>query len=121
LESPLPPEAPLPELPEDSSNAVGRVYRLTPGSGIVSPKIIYQIDPEFTEEARKGKEQGRVVVNLVVGTDGSPQNPRLRCGAPAGLNEKALNAVKQWRFNPSTKDGKPVPVEIDVEVEFRQY
>jgi TonB family protein len=121
LESPQAPDPPLPPMEGISNNADGAVYRASAESGIVGPKVIYQVDPEFSEEARKAKKSGYVTIRLVVGTDGLPHDLRLRCGAEAGLNEKALEAVRQWKFTPGTKDGKPVQIETEVEVEFHLF
>lgn len=121
VESPRPAETPLPQSDEALTTTDGPVYRASPGSGIVGPKVVYQIEPEFSDEARKAKRQGNVTIRLVVGTDGLPRDLRLVCGAEAGLSEKALDSVKQWRFTPGTKDGKPVPVQIEVAVEFKLY
>lgn len=121
LESPRVPEPSLPEPSEALRTLPDGVYRAAPGSGITAPTATYQPDPEFSEEARKAKESGKVVVRLVVGTDGVPQDLQLRCGALPSLNEKAIEAVQQWKFKPGTKDDKPVPVEVDVEVEFKLF
>jgi TonB family protein len=121
LESPQAPDPPLASMEAISNNADGPVYRVSPESGIIGPKVTYQVDPEFSEDARKGKKSGYVAIQMVVGTDGLPRDLRLRCGAEAGLNEKALDAVRQWRFAPGTRDGKPAQVEIEVEVEFHSF
>jgi periplasmic protein TonB len=91
------------------------------GGGVSPPRVIYQIDPEFSEEARKAKYQGTCTLMLVVGTDGRPTNIRVASSLGMGLDEKAIEAVKNWRFEPSQKDGHPVRVEIAVEVEFHLY
>lgn len=120
LDSPRPPEPSLPWNNDSFATPDGTIIMGSP-AGIIGPKATYQIDPEFSEEARKEKQAGSTMIRLVVGTDGLPRDLRLRCGAEAGLNEKALDAVKRWKFTPGTKDGKPVPVEIEVEVEFKLY
>jgi protein TonB len=97
----------------------GGAYRV--GGGVSAPKVIYDPDPEYSEEARKAKYQGTVVLWLVVGPDGKPQQIRVSRSLGMGLDEKAVEAVRQWRFEPSKKDGQPVPVQINVEVNFRLY
>lgn len=91
------------------------------GGGVSAPRVIYQVDPEFSEEARKAKYQGTCTLYLVVDTNGRPRNIRVGSSLGMGLDEKAIEAVKQWRFEPSQKDGHAVPVEIAVEVEFHLY
>jgi periplasmic protein TonB len=91
------------------------------GGGVSPPRVIYQVDPEFSEEARKAKYQGTCTLMLVVDTAGRPTNIRVASSLGMGLDEKAIEAVKNWRFEPSMKDGHPVRVEIAVEVEFHLY
>jgi periplasmic protein TonB len=91
------------------------------GGGVSAPKVIYQPDPEYSEEARKAKFQGTCVLWLVVGPDGKPRDIRVARTLGLGLDEKALEAVKNWRFEPALKDNKPVAVQINVEVTFRLY
>ncbi len=98
----------------------GGLFR--PGVGGVSaPRVIYKPDPEYSEEARKAKYQGTVVLQMVVGADGRTKNPRVQHGLGMGLDEKALEAVRNWKFEPAEKDGKPVAVLISVEVAFRLF
>ena len=86
-----------------------------------APKVLFQADPEYSEEARKAKYQGTCVLWLVVGADGKPRDIRVQRTLGLGLDEKAIEAVKTWRFEPALKDGKPVAVQINVEVSFRLY
>jgi len=76
---------------------------------------------EHSEEARKAKYQGTVVLWLVVDASGRPQQIRVQRALGMGLDEKAIEAVKQWKFDPARKDGQAVPVMINVEVNFRLY
>lgn len=105
--------------PGEGGGVGGGVYHV--GGGVSPPRAIYSPDPEFSEEARKAKYQGTCTLMLVVDTDGRPRNIRVASSLGMGLDEKAIEAVKQWRFEPSMKDGHPVPVEIAVEVEFHLY
>lgn len=91
------------------------------GGGVMAPKIITRVDPEFSEEARKNKYQGVVILRLIIGTDGKPRDISVQRTLGMGLDEKAIEAVKQWRFEPGTKDGQAVPVEVSMEVSFRLY
>jgi TonB family protein len=97
----------------------GGVYRV--GGGISAPTAISSPDPDYTEEARRAKKQGTCVLWLIVDSSGHPRDIRVARGLGFGLDAKALEAVKQWRFQPALKDGKPVDVQISVEVEFHLY
>jgi len=91
------------------------------GEGVSAPRPIYTPEPEFSEEARKAKYQGVVVLNIVVGTDGRVHNPRVVRSLGMGLDEKAIEGVKTWKFDPSKKDGRNVAVEMNIEVAFNLY
>jgi TonB family protein len=91
------------------------------GGGVSAPRPIFSPDPEYSEEARKAKYQGVVVLGLVVGPDGRPRDMKVLRSLGLGLDEKAIEAVKNWRFEPAVKDNKPVSVYISVEVDFRLY
>jgi protein TonB len=95
----------------------GGVYR--PGGGVSAPAILMKVEPEYSEEARKAKFQGTVVLMIVVDEHGMPRNLRVVRPLGLGLDEKALEAVSKWRFKPGMKDGKPVATEATVEVNFR--
>jgi protein TonB len=97
----------------------GGVYKV--GAGISAPQAIDSPDPQYTEEARRTKTQGTCILWLIVDSTGHPQDVRVVRGLGHGLDEKATEAVRQWRFQPAMKDGKPVNVEISVEVEFHLY
>lgn len=91
------------------------------GGMVSGPRAVFAPDPEYTEEARKAKLQGKCVLWLVVGTDGHAHDVRVVHGIGLGLDEKAVEAVKTWKFEPAMKDGKPVAVQINVETTFRLY
>jgi periplasmic protein TonB len=91
------------------------------GGGVSSPQVIYSVEPEFSEEARKAKVAGNVLVNLWVGTDGLPSHVRVIRGVGMGLDEKAREAVMQYRFKPAMENGKPVLVELNIEVNFQIF
>jgi periplasmic protein TonB len=95
----------------------GGAYRV--GGGVSSPQIIHKVEPEYSEEARKAKFQGTVVLYIEVDEKGQPMNLRVIRPLGLGLDEKAIEAVKQWRFRPGLKDGKPVRVAAQIEVNFR--
>ncbi|HWX53213.1 MAG TPA: energy transducer TonB [Verrucomicrobiae bacterium] len=91
------------------------------GNGVIAPRALYSPEPEFSEEARKVKHQGTVVLWAVIGTDGRPHNIRVEQSLGMGLDEKALEAVRTWRFEPGTKDGRPVSVQMNIVVNFHLY
>lgn len=90
-------------------------------NGVTVPEAIYKPDPSFSEEARKKKAQGVVTIFVVVGKDGRAHNLRVGQSAGMGLDEKALEAVRNWRFKPATLNGQPVATQIAVEVDFHLY
>jgi protein TonB len=91
------------------------------GGGVSSPELIFKVDPEFSEEARRAKFMGIVLVNLIVDQQGRPENVHVLRGVGMGLDEKAVAAVKQYKFRPAMEKGKPVPVELNVEVNFQIF
>ncbi len=97
----------------------GGVYHV--GGGVTAPHLIYGPEPEFSEEARKAKYQGTVVLQVVVGTDGRTHNIRVAQSLGMGLDEKAIEAIREWKFEPSRKDGVPVAVRVDIEIDFHLY
>jgi len=105
--------------PGDEAGMGGGVFR--PGRGVTPPRGIFTPDPEFSEEARKAKYQGTCTLMIVVATDGRPTNIRVVNSLGMGLDEKAIETVKTWRFEPGLKDGHPVNVEMAVEVDFHLY
>jgi protein TonB len=97
----------------------GGLYRV--GGGVSAPRALFAPDPEYSEEARKAKYQGTVVLWVVVGADGKAHDVKVQRSLGMGLDQKALEAVRKWKFEPAVKDGRPVAVQINVEVSFRLY
>jgi protein TonB len=95
----------------------GGAYRI--GGGVSAPSVLSKVEPEYSEEARKAKWQGSVVLSVIVDELGRPRNVRVVRSLGLGLDQKAIEAVSQWRFKPGLKDGKPVPVMATIEVNFR--
>ena len=95
----------------------GGVYRI--GGGVSAPTLLVKVEPEYSEEARKAKWQGVVVLYVVVDTNGMPRDMRVIRPLGLGLDEKAMEAVQKWRFKPGQKDGHAVPVAATIEVNFR--
>jgi TonB family protein len=105
--------------PGEGGGTGGGVFRM--GSGAVPPRAIYSPEPEFSEEARKAKYQGVCTLGVIVDAQGHPTNIRVLNSLGMGLDEKAIAAVKTWRFEPAMKDGHAVRFEIAVEVDFHLY
>lgn len=97
----------------------GGAYRA--GGGVTSPRAIYDPDPDYSEEARKARYQGTVVLWVVIDQNGLPREIKVVRSLGMGLDEKAIEAVKKWRFQPGYKDGVPVPVQVNIEVAFHLY
>lgn len=89
------------------------------GSGVKAPVPVRVVDPPYSEEGRSKKVQGTCMVQIIVDAKGIPQDPRVVRPIGYGLDEKAIEAVKQYRFKPATKDGKPVPVYMTIAINFR--
>ena len=83
------------------------------------PRPVFTPDPEYSEEARDAHYQGTCVLWMIVGPDGKPRKIKVVRTLGLGLDEKAIEAVKQWKFEPAMMDRQPVSVQINVEVSFR--
>ncbi len=88
-------------------------------SRLRAPAIISKVEPQYSEEARKAGLQGTVLLKIVVDTDGKPRDPKVLRSLGLGLDERAVEAVSNWKFQPGAKDGQPVPVQAQIEVNFR--
>jgi protein TonB len=118
---------PQPVSPRPNPDASGKYHV---GNGVTAPKLLFAVDPEFTDQARHKRVQGTVVIALTVDTAGNPQDVRVARSLAedvsekykqiaVGLDEKAVEVVKQYRFKAGQFQGKPVPVEIEQTVVFR--
>ncbi len=94
-------------------------YRV--GGGVTAPRALYDPDPEYSDEARQAKYQGTVMLWVVVGADGRPRDVRVQRSLGMGLDEKAVQAVRGWKFSPGMKDGAAVDVQVNIEVVFRLF
>jgi TonB family protein len=86
-----------------------------------APHAIYAPDPEYSDEARKNRISGTVVLSMTVGTDGLPHDIRVEKKLGYGLDEKALEAMRKWRFQPAVRDGQPFEAHINVSMSFRLF
>lgn len=89
-----------------------------PTGRITPPKLIFKIEPEFSEEARGAKFQGTVILAIEVDESGHATNMRVISSPGLGLDQKAIEAVAKWRFRPASQGGRPVPTSARVEVNF---
>jgi TonB family protein len=103
--------------PGSGGGTGGGPYR--PGSGITPPRLLREVKADYTEDARQRGVSGEVVLEIVVRRDGSVGDTRVLQGLGFGLNERALQAVRQWRFAPAERQGVPVDLFVEVSVEFR--
>jgi TonB family protein len=90
-----------------------------PAAGVTFPVVVYRVEPEYSEEARKARHQGTVLLAADIDAAGRLSNLRVVRGLGLGLDEKALEAVAKWRFRPARKDGRAVPFPATIEVNFR--
>ncbi len=102
-----------------STTAHEKVYQV--GNGVTAPVLTYSVDAEFTKKAKDAKYQGVSVVSCVVDADGMPRHVHTIRKLGMGLDEKALEAVRQYKFKPGLLNGKPVAVQITIEVNFHIY
>jgi len=105
--------------PGSGSNTGGGPMHI--GGSIRPPVVTYQVDPEFSEEARKAKFSGNVQVYLWVDEQGNPSHVKVIRGVGMGLDEKAVEAVRQYKFKPATQNGKPVKVDLYIDVNFQIF
>jgi bla regulator protein blaR1 len=112
-----PPGAPI----QSSSKgaAVSQIYHI--GGDVSAPELIFAPDPQYSEEAKRSKYQGICVLSLVVDAEGNPQRVQVVRHLGKGLDQKAVEAVKQYRFEPAMLHGDPVAVEVHIRMNFRLY
>lgn len=111
---------PLQKPPEsDETLRMSALQKIEPG--VIPPVQVHNVEPEFTDEARRAKFQGIVVVSIIVDAQGMPRDLHVVRALGMGLDQKAIEAVMKYRFKPAMKDGKPVPVKVNVEINFRLF
>ena len=94
----------------------GGVFRI--GGGVTPPTILFKVDPKYSEEARKARYQGTVVLEAIVRKDGTVDILRVVRSLGFGLDENAVQALKKWKFRPGMRNGLPVDVALNIEVNF---
>jgi len=105
--------------PGSGGGCCGDVY--SPGNGVSIPRAIYSPEPEFSDEARRSKYQGEVTLLATISADGRTRDLRVVRSLGMGLDEKAMEAVRTWRFDPAKKDGRPVAVQMNIIVSFHLF
>lgn len=94
------------------------IYRV--GPGVSAPGLLHKVEPQYSEEASKAELEGKVLLQVVVGTDGKPRDIKVIRSLGLGLDENAIAGVGAWEFVPGNKDGQPVNVRVRIEVNFSQ-
>lgn len=95
-----------------------RVHRIGE-EGVTAPKLLYKVEPKYTDEARDAKIEGTLVLSLEIDTDGLARNIEVVRGLDPGLDQNGIDAVEQWRFDPGKKGGQPVRVAAKIEINYR--
>ena len=106
----------LPGFRPEASDRQTEVYE--PGGAVKAPKLLHYVEPEFSSQSKEAFIEGTVKISTVVTSEGHPSESRILRGLNAEEDKTALDALKQWRFQPGTKDGKPVAVRVTIEIAF---
>lgn len=103
-----------------SLTSVAAQEAVKPGNGVTLPVAIKTVKPEYTEDAKKARIQGNVLLDTVVNPDGSVTDVKVARSLDStfGLDQQAIKAAKEWKFKPGMKDGKPVAVRVAIEINF---
>lgn len=88
------------------------------GNGVSAPRLTVRAEPLYTEPARRTGLEGTVILSAIINANGVPENIQIVKRLGLGLDQKALDAISQWKFEPGTKDGQPVAVFAQIEVSF---
>ncbi len=91
------------------------------GGAVKSPRLLYSVEPKYTEEARKKKLSGIVKLYCWIDEEGKPSHIKVVQGIGMGLDEKAVEALQQYKFEPATREGKPVKVDLYIDVSFQIF
>jgi TonB family protein len=104
---------------QPAEDQICEVHKVGDCGGVTAPKALYHPDPEYTDRARRKKISGTVLLSIVVTPEGTVRDAKVTTSLDKDLDQQALNVVNTWKFQPATKDDKPVPVRIAVEMTFR--
>jgi TonB family protein len=104
--------------PGEGGGTGGGVFR--PGNGVISPRLLYEVRPNYTSDAMRAKIQGIVTMEAVVNPDGTVGAVQIvrSLDQTFGLDQEAIRTVKKWRFAPGTRQGQAVPVLVEIEMTF---
>jgi TonB family protein len=102
---------------EEKQKSKLKIFKMA--DGIVPPKVLSKVDPEYTQEDKDAKVEGSVLLKIVVTSAGTAEDIQVVKSLTPGLDEKAIEAIKKWAFQPGTKDGQAVDVYATIEVNFR--
>ena len=91
------------------------------GGGVSAPQVIHSAEPEFTDDARRADFQGSAAIQLIVDAQGNPQDIVVLRHLGMGLDEKAVEAVRQYKFRPAMYQGRPVAVQMVIELDFHLH
>ena len=103
---------------DDESVMEVRAYR-TSDEGVRAPRLLRKVEPDYTDQAKDAKTEGQVVLAIEVGANGKAHNIQVIRSLDQGLDQNAIEAVRRWKFKPAVKDGEPVTVRANVEVNYR--
>ena len=118
LETPIPSSDPSTRLANQLVHPLGPIY-LIGQDGVSVPSCTYCPTPLYSDQARREKIQGKVVVTVIINSLGQPEKIWLTKGLPRGLSEQAMKTIRSWRFKPARdSNGKPIPVIVPVDVAF---
>lgn len=101
--------------------ASGKLFRVGPGTGITPPRALSAPDPQYTDEARRDRFRGQVLLCVVVGANGKPRDVWVARPLGYGLDTSAVETIKSWEFSPALKDGEPVDAILAIESSFNIY
>ena len=124
-EPPAPPAAPAapaaPPVPPTPAQAMGSAIAYNIGADVSMPRPINAVEPEYTKEARAAKLEGSVNLSTIISAEGTATNLKVVTSLDKGLDQKAIEAARKWRFEPGRKGGKPVPVIANLQIVFRLF
>ena len=114
-------KGPCPDTVENKTAWFDPSQYLLQNNGVKLGRPLSAPDPAYSETARKAKIQGTVLLAVAINAEGNVDAVKVVCSLEPGLDQNAADAAIQWKFTPATKDGKPVPVQIEVSTNFRLY
>jgi TonB family protein len=117
----LHPGEPYAPLPKTVMTKEGEVSSFSSGTGVIPPHCTYMPNPPFTDEARRAKLSGYLMIDAIIGSDGKATAVRISRGLPYNLNEQAVHTLESWSCKPASLNGQPFPAMVTFEVNFKMY